>query len=41
MKLQEILESGDEVARNAILSSLELCWRSMDKKEKRPRQKKV
>jgi hypothetical protein len=41
MKLQEILESGDEVARNAILNSLELCWRSMDKKEKRPRQKKV
>jgi len=41
MKLQEILASGDEVARNAILNSLELCWRSMDKKEKRPRQKKV
>jgi len=35
MKLQEILESGDEVARNAILNSLELCWRSIDKKDKR------
>jgi len=39
MKLQEILESGDEIARNAILNSLELCWRSIDKKDKRASKK--
>lgn len=41
MKLQEILESGDEEARNAILGTLNMCRRSVETKGKQKTKKEL